>query len=155
MKIRYGFVTNSSSSSFIVAFNNESEIHVPLEFHQRIMEDILNPQNSITVEQALDYFEECCYYSIHYDVTDKMREDLGFGYDRYEEWLKWKKEHSEEIEQKAQEEMNRQKEKLRKDIEGKKIISMINYSDDSSDEESKLENFCYEMDGCYAVLSFH
>ena len=86
MKIRKGFVTNSSSSSFIVAYDSEDEMkNISLEYRNRIIKDIMNPENQITVQQALDYFEECCYYSICWEVLEKLREEMGFGYDRYAE----------------------------------------------------------------------
>lgn len=156
MKIRKGFVTNSSSSSFIVAYDSEDEMkNISLEYRNRIIEDIMNPENQITVQQALDYFEECCYCSICWEVLEKLREEMGFGYDHYDEWQKWKETHQEEVEKKEKEEVQKQIEELKTNIENKKIISMISYSDDTSDEEAVLEQYCYDMDGCYAVLSFH
>lgn len=156
MKVRVGFVTNSSSSSFIVAFNNTNEMNrIPMKYRSRIIDDIMNPKNHISAKQALDYFEECCYYSIYYDIADVIRKEKGFNYDRYSDWIDWRKEHETEIEMRTQEEMEKQKEELLKKIEGKNILSMISYSDDESDEEAELEHFCYDMEGCYAVLSFH
>ena len=61
---------------------------------------------------------------------------MGFGYDRYAEWQEWEKAHQEEIEKKEKEEVQKQIEELKANIENKKIISMISYSDDTQNVSS-------------------
>jgi len=72
MKIRNGFVSNSSSSSFIVSMNKGEDYKATITFEVDLAEMGSKIEN---IEQLLEYSKENWYYNGEMDDYDKERYD--------------------------------------------------------------------------------
>jgi hypothetical protein len=86
MKVRLDFVTNSSSSSYVVAFKqlSEDETNKLPMFAKKLVEGFVNMLSAIKSKEDLDkYFLE--YYG--YETIDEMLAEDEWAKRRYDEWL--------------------------------------------------------------------
>ena len=159
MKYRSDFVTNSSSSSFIVAYKNSSEMvkdlrqfaknHENDEWNRQysdVVYDIL--RNKITYTEALKIYTEEMSDKIHYMLSG------GRAYFHYQEKYgghqKWVK--SAEFKQMHKELLNKEVEKFKKSVNPRGYFAFLTYSDSDgyydveSDLHNMLKGLCIKFD---------
>lgn len=152
MKIRSDFVTNSSSSSFILGFKNRSEIKEILEkeipdyysaHREELLEEIakcIQSKEEILLEYREDVYWSCLW---------ELEEELGCRYSyetREQPWFK----------EKLQNKINQRASKLEKDLEDKEIIVSVEHGDGGSGEDGILEHEILPYLSCtFARISHH
>ena len=77
MKIRKGFVTNSSSSSFILGFTSEENIKKELEaedlkeYFDEVLEDVMRA-TKLTKDEVLEGYSKEIYYGTLWDLEYRL-----------------------------------------------------------------------------------
>lgn len=152
MKIIKGFVTNSSSSSFILGFTSEENIKKELEaenlkeYFDEVLRDVTRGIRLTKNEILEEYSEE-----IYYDTLWKLENRLDVPYGKRFEIRKTKE---------FQDELNRaitdRVSELEEDMKGYSVFVEIDYSDNDGFRYSNLEHYIApNMNCCLAVISHH
>ena len=84
MKIRNGFVTNSSSSSFILGFKDKEEIETLVEHtdphYLELYNDILDAK-SMDIDSVVEEFKDDVYWDENWKLRERLQEEKGLSYE--------------------------------------------------------------------------
>lgn len=152
MKIRTDFVTNSSSSSFILGFKNRAEI-------KKILKEEIPDCYSAHREELLGEIDRCIHSKeeilsdykegIYYSCLWNLEEEVGCRYSyeiREQSWFK----------EKLQNKINQRVSELEKDLEDKEIIVSVEHGDGGEGEDGILEHEILPYLSCtFARISHH
>jgi len=141
MKIRNDFVTNSSSSSFLVGFKDEESIEKELRNETRlgtkfdkVLKDI--QKKRISKAEALHYFREEVYWNVVMELQLKYKREVINNHDFYE----WEKdfENREKFYQEVNDLIDTRYEEFKQKLEDYGYIALVSY-DDHSNPDLELE----------------
>lgn len=152
MKIRKGFVTNSSSSSFILGFTSEENIKKELEaedlkeYFDEVLEDVMRA-TKLTKDEILEGYSEEIYYDTRWDLEYR----LDVPYDK-----KFEIRETKEFQDKLNKAITDKVSELEQDMQGYSVFVEINYSDEDGFRYSTLEHHVVpDMNCCLAAISHH
>lgn len=152
-KVRNGFVTNSSSSSFILGFKDEDSIAKTLAddntcgYFETIYHDCLEAEK-MDIETILNNCRESIYWEVFYNLEYKLEERMNW--DEIFEFTK-----TDEFKKLVEEETDKHINELRKDAEGKSIFVEVEYEDHSLSGSELEHDIVPYLDCCLKRFSNH
>lgn len=152
-KVRNGFVTNSSSSSFILGFKDEDSIAKTLAddntcgYFETIYHDCLESEK-MDIETMLDNCRESIYWEVFYNLEYKLEERMNWN-----EIFEFTK--TDEFKKLVEEETDKRINELRKDAEGKSIFVEVEYEDHSLSGSELEHDIVPYLDCCLKRFSNH
>ena len=151
MKIRKGFVTNSSSS-IILGFTSEENIKKELEaedlkeYFDEVLEDVMRA-TKLTKDEILEGYSEEIYYDTRWDLEYR----LDVPYDK-----KFEIRETKEFQDKLNKAITDKVSELEQDMQGYSVFVEINYSDEDGFRYPTLEHHVApNMNCCLAAISHH
>ena len=158
MKIRQDFVTNSSSSSFIVGFKDKASVKPTLEEEailgrnfDRVLRDIESHCNSITREEAISLFRDEMEWDVRYEIETGIRDRKDMSYKEWDQWIR-DEENMKIVDEMVKEEVDQLTEEFEDKLEGLNYLAAVEYDDHSDDD---LEWSIMPRLGCTIVRFNH
>lgn len=152
MKIRLGFVTNSSSSSFILGFKNEKDMlitlmeQIPKGYYSRVLEDVMN--SVVTHKEAIARYRSEISGRVYDEVWDKKVKETGDE--------GWCSSHVIEYQNIAEARLDKEAEVFAEKIKRFPYLAYLEYYSNLGETEANLEfNVMPKLKCCIASVDKH